>query len=61
MEKKIKTVANITKADVVGVLKMAEDIKLGIEPETYKLSDANQAIKDLKKNGRLSKSKILII
>ena len=48
MEKEIKTVANVTRADVREFLTLAADIPLRPEIEEYALKDANQALLDIK-------------
>jgi propanol-preferring alcohol dehydrogenase len=59
LEREIKSVANITAADIVGFL--AEAARLGIRPEvtTYALADANQALGELRQ-GRVQGAKVLI-
>ncbi len=48
-EKEIKTVANVTRRDVIEFLNLVE--KYGIRPrvKTYRLSEANEALEELKK------------
>lgn len=60
MEKEIKSVANVTGADVSEFIQLAE--KLGIQPEVkeYALEDANQALLDLKA-GNIRGAKVLKI
>lgn len=60
MEKEIKSVANVAKNDVTGFLKIAADIGIKPEIEEYKLTDANQALLDLK-NRKINGSKVLVI
>jgi len=48
MEKEIKSVANVTRADVRDFLALAERIGLKPEIETFPLEDANRALVDLK-------------
>ncbi|HEX8040230.1 MAG TPA: zinc-dependent alcohol dehydrogenase family protein [Chryseosolibacter sp.] len=48
MEKEIKTVANITRADVEDFLALAASIPIKPEVEPYAFEDANKALMDLK-------------
>ena len=48
MEKEIKSVANVTRADVREFLKLAAEIPLISEVREYKLADANQALQAIK-------------
>jgi propanol-preferring alcohol dehydrogenase len=48
MEREIKTVANVTHADVREFLEVAARIPLRPEVEVYAFSTANQALRDLK-------------
>jgi propanol-preferring alcohol dehydrogenase len=48
MEKEIKSVANITRHDVTMFLKIASEIPLIPETQTYSFADANKALLDLK-------------
>ncbi|MEZ6120045.1 MAG: hypothetical protein R3C28_26230 [Pirellulaceae bacterium] len=48
MEKEIKTVANITRTDIVDFLSIAAQIPIRPEVEIYPLEAANQALLDLK-------------
>jgi len=48
MEKEIKSVANITREDVTMFLKIASEMPLIPEIQTYTFDDANQALLDLK-------------
>lgn len=51
MEKEIKSVANVTRADVTGMLNSA--VKFDIKPdvESYPLQDANRALMEMKAGG----------
>lgn len=60
MEKEIKSVANVSRSDVTGFLKIAADIGIKPEIEEYALTDANQALVDLK-NKKIKGSKVLVI
>jgi alcohol dehydrogenase, propanol-preferring len=59
-EKEIKSVANVTRADVRACLDLAASIPLKPEVETYRLEAANAALVDLKA-GRLRGAKVLTI
>lgn len=59
LEKEIKTVANVTRADVRACLEVAASIPIRPEIETYPFSAANEALVDLKQ-GRLRGAKVLI-
>jgi propanol-preferring alcohol dehydrogenase len=60
MEKEIKTVANVTRADVREFLALAASIPVLPEVEEYPLSDANEALRELKR-GRIRGAKVLRI
>ncbi len=60
MEKKIMTVANVTKEDAQIFLKLASKIPIIPEIQYYKLEDANLALQDLKE-GKIRGSKVLLI
>jgi propanol-preferring alcohol dehydrogenase len=60
MEKEIKSVANVTRADVREFLDAAERIGLRPEVETYPLEEANRALIDLKMR-RIRGAKVLIV
>ena len=60
MEKEIKSVANVTRADVRDFLALAERIGLKPEIETFPLEDANRALVDLKMR-RIRGAKVLKI
>jgi propanol-preferring alcohol dehydrogenase len=51
LEKEIKTVANVTRADVREFLELAASIPIRPEVETYPLEAANEALADLKRGG----------
>ena len=59
-EKEIKTVANVTRADVRACLELAATIPMRSHIETYPLEAANDALTDLKA-GRLRGAKVLTI
>lgn len=48
MEKEIKSVANVTSADIADFLEVAAEIPLRTTCEEFRLEDANQAIRKLK-------------
>lgn len=60
MEKEIKSVANVTRHDVRSFLKIASEIPLKPEFQTFSLDDANQALWELK-NQKIRGSKVLFV
>ncbi len=50
-EKEVKSVANITRADVREFLELAAEIPIRPKVETYPLEEANRALLDLKRGG----------
>ncbi len=58
-EKEIKSVANVTRRDVVEFLELAAKIPLRPEVSTYPLAAANQALMELKQ-GRIRGAKVLV-
>ena len=60
MEKEIKSVANVTRADVGEFLQLAAEAKIKPEFQEYELHDANQALMELKQ-GKIRGSKVLRI
>lgn len=58
LEKEIKTVANITRADLVEFLQLATEVLLRPAIQTYSLEQANQALCELKA-GRIKGAKVL--
>jgi alcohol dehydrogenase, propanol-preferring len=58
MEKEIKTVANVTRADVRAFLQVAADAGIRPEYQEYELADANKALLDVKQ-GRIRGAKVL--
>jgi propanol-preferring alcohol dehydrogenase len=48
MEKEVKSVANITRQDVIEFLKLANKIPIKPEVEIYPFDKANEALMDLK-------------
>ncbi len=60
LEKEIKSVANVTRADVREFLQLAAEANIKPEFQEYELQDANQALVELKQ-GRIRGSKVLRI
>ncbi len=60
MEKEIKSVANVSRADVKEFLALASQIPIKPEIEEYSLEDANKAICELKE-GKIKGAKVLVI
>lgn len=60
MEKEIKSVANVTRADVRDFLQLAAEVHLKPEVQEYELKDANIALMEMKQ-GRIRGAKVLII
>ena len=48
LEKEIKSVANVARADVSGFLRLAAEMRIKPEVEEYPLNDANRALLELK-------------
>jgi len=60
MEKEIKSVANVTRADVAEFLELAANIPIMPEVEVYPLEDANKALLEIKER-RIRGAKVLKI
>jgi propanol-preferring alcohol dehydrogenase len=60
MEKEIKSVANVTRADVHDFLQRAAEANIKPEFQEYELKDANQALMELKQ-GKIRGAKVLRI
>ncbi|GJM15876.1 MAG: alcohol dehydrogenase [Thermodesulfobacteriota bacterium] len=60
MEKEIKSVANVSRRDVMEFLELASQIPIKPEIEEYKLEDANKALTALKE-GKIRGAKVLVI
>ncbi|OGD19899.1 MAG: alcohol dehydrogenase [Candidatus Aminicenantes bacterium RBG_16_63_16] len=60
LEKEIKSVANVTRADVSEFLALAAEIPLRPEVEEYRLEDANRALVEIKER-RIRGAKVLRI
>ncbi len=58
MEKEIKSVANVTRADVREFLQIAAEANIKPEFQEYELKDANQALVEMKQ-GKIRGSKVL--
>ena len=58
MEKEIKSVANVTRADVREFLQLAAEANIKPEFQEYELKDANQALMELKQ-GKIRGAKVL--
>ncbi len=58
LEKEIKSVANVTRADVSEFLALAAEIPLRPEVEEYPLEDANRALVEIKER-RIRGAKVL--
>lgn len=60
MEKEIKSVANVTRADVFKFINLAAEMHIKPEVQEYSLNEANQALVDLK-SGKIRGAKVLQI
>ena len=60
LEKEVKSVANVTRRDVIEFLDLAAGIPIQPEVRTYALEEANQALVDLKK-GHVRGAKVLLL
>ena len=60
MEKEIKSVANISRKDVIEFLELASKIPIKPEIQEYNFEEANNALIDLKQ-GRIKGAKVLVI
>ena len=60
MEKEIKSVANVTRADVREFLQLAAEANIKPEFQEYELKDANHALLDMKQ-GKIHGAKVLNI
>jgi propanol-preferring alcohol dehydrogenase len=59
MEKEIKSVANVTRADVIEFLRLAAEIPIRPEVKTFPLAEANTALVELKQR-RIRGAKVLV-
>lgn len=60
LEKEVKSVANITRRDIMEFLPAAAEIPIEPVVETYRLEDANRALLELKR-GRIRGAKVLMM
>jgi len=60
LEKEVKSVANVTRRDVMEFLALAADLNLAPVVRDYPLGDANRALRDLKA-GRHTGAKVLLV
>ncbi|MCL5022852.1 MAG: zinc-dependent alcohol dehydrogenase family protein [Nitrospirae bacterium] len=60
MEKEIKSVANLTRKDVAEFLKLASEVPIKPEVQTYRLEEANKALGELKER-KIRGAKVLLI
>jgi propanol-preferring alcohol dehydrogenase len=60
LEKEIKTVANVTRADGEEFLALAARMKIRPETQEFRLEDANKALVELK-SGKIRGSKVLVM
>jgi propanol-preferring alcohol dehydrogenase len=60
LEKEIKSVANVTRQDVLAFLEMAARMAIAPEVQTYGLKDANQALMELKQR-KIRGAKVLVL
>lgn len=60
MEKEIKSVANVARADISEFLQVAAEIPIIPEVQEYPLEDANKALLELKQR-RIRGAKVLVI
>jgi propanol-preferring alcohol dehydrogenase len=60
MEKEIKSVANVTRADVREFLQLAAEANVKPEFQEYELRDANQALAEMKQ-GKIRGAKVLVV
>ena len=60
MEKEVKSVANVTRADVQEFLQLAAEASIRPEIQLYPLEDANKALLELK-DGKIRGAKVLRI
>ena len=60
MEKELKTVANVTAADIERFLEVAAGIPVRPEVQTFALEDANAALQDLRA-GHLRGANVLVL
>jgi alcohol dehydrogenase, propanol-preferring len=59
-ERRVVSVANLTRDDGLAFMRSAAEIRLAIETTTYALRDANRALDDLR-NGKLTGAAVLAV
>lgn len=59
-ERQIRSVANLTRQDGIELMKLAEQAGIGTEVRLYKLTEANQALDDLR-SGRMQGAAVLVM
>jgi propanol-preferring alcohol dehydrogenase len=59
-ERVVRSVANLTRADGEAFLRVADEIPLRVEVQTYPLAEANRALDDLRA-GRVSGAAVLVV
>jgi propanol-preferring alcohol dehydrogenase len=59
-EKEIKSVANVTRADIAGMIRLAAEVPLKPEVQEFALEEANEALLELK-NSKIRGAKVLRI
>ena len=59
-ERRIRSVANLTRRDAEEFLAVAGDVSIETEVHEYELSEANQALDDLR-NGRFQGAAVLVM
>jgi propanol-preferring alcohol dehydrogenase len=60
LEKEIKSVANVTRQDVVAFLGLAADMRIRPEVQDFSLAEANQALLELKER-KIRGAKVLVV
>jgi alcohol dehydrogenase, propanol-preferring len=58
-ERRLQSVANLTRADAEGFMRRAAEVPLQVSIRRYALADANQALADLRA-GRIEGAAVLI-
>jgi propanol-preferring alcohol dehydrogenase len=59
-ERRVVSVANLTRDDGLGFMRIAAEMRLAIETTSYPLTDANRALGDLR-DGRLTGAAVLAV
>jgi propanol-preferring alcohol dehydrogenase len=60
MEREIRSVANVTRADIRACLALAAEVPLRPEVTRYRLEDANRALRELRR-GQVRGAKVLVV